>query len=101
VVQFDCHPEASVLCAAKDLGRERRVHCDAIIARFARFLTKLHHYPALGILRYRWNALRKDGLCLPQALKRVLIGKRLSQRWKRCGTKKPELFCATQNSELF
>src|SRR5881397_1553712 len=32
VVQFDCHPEASVLC-------------DAIIARLARFLTKLHHRP--------------------------------------------------------
>jgi len=32
---------------------KRRVSCDAIIARFARFLTKLHHYPALGILRYR------------------------------------------------
>jgi len=41
---------------------KRRVPCDAIIARFARFLTKLHHYPALGILRYRWNALRKNGL---------------------------------------
>src|SRR5437899_12972153 len=23
VVQFDCHPEASVLCAAKDLGKPR------------------------------------------------------------------------------
>ena len=23
VVQFDCHPEASVLCAAKDLGEPR------------------------------------------------------------------------------
>src|SRR5438128_4994145 len=47
VVQFDCHPEASVLCAAKDLASraKRRVPCDAIIARLARFLTKLHHRP--------------------------------------------------------
>src|SRR5207244_9682385 len=45
VVQFDCHPEASVLCAAKDLGepREASRSCDEIIARLARFLTKLHN----------------------------------------------------------
>jgi hypothetical protein len=40
VEQFDCHPEASVLCAAKDLGEPREASRSL---RRARFLTKLHH----------------------------------------------------------
>ena len=55
VVQFDCHPEASVLCAAKDLGepREASRSCDEIIARLARFLTKLHHQHRLRSCTHR------------------------------------------------
>ena len=55
VVQFDCHPEASVLCAAKDLGepREASRSCDEIIAPLARFLTKLHHQHRLRSCTHR------------------------------------------------
>ncbi len=47
VAQFDLSSRASVLCAARDLSepaQRRRVLCDAIIARLARFHIKLSHY---------------------------------------------------------
>src|SRR5437667_2782555 len=98
---------------------KRRVSCDAIIARFARFLTKLHHYPALGDPEVQVERAAEGWVCLPQALNRVYrsaesaappkrrpsrnggtrCGRmgwftsgakaRLSQRWKRCATQTP------------
>jgi hypothetical protein len=45
-----CHPGASALCAAKDLGEpcESSRSLRRNIARLARFLIKLHQYPTLG-----------------------------------------------------
>jgi A/G-specific adenine glycosylase len=48
VVQFDCHPEQAWF-AKRGIWASRakgRVLCDPTIARLARFLTKLHHYPS-------------------------------------------------------
>ena len=47
VVQFACHPEQAVFAQRRIWASraKRRVLCDAEIARLARFLFKLHHYP--------------------------------------------------------
>jgi hypothetical protein len=47
VGQFDCHPEQAFF-ARRRIWASRamcRVLCDTIIARLARFLIKLTHYP--------------------------------------------------------
>jgi len=46
VVQFDCHPEQAFFAQRRIWASraKRRVLCDAIIARLAHLLTKLHHY---------------------------------------------------------
>jgi len=47
VAQFDCHPEQAFF-AQRGIWASRamrRALCDAIIARLARFLIELSHYP--------------------------------------------------------
>src|SRR5882724_5870681 len=46
VVQFDCLPEQAFFAQRRIWASraKRRVLCDAIIARLAHLLTKLHHY---------------------------------------------------------
>src|SRR5438094_10149717 len=52
VVQFPCHPEQAFFAQRRIWASraKRRVSCGAIIARLARFLTKLHHYRKSRIL---------------------------------------------------
>src|SRR6184192_3887810 len=52
VVQFPCHPEQAFFAQRRIWASRatRRVSCGAIIARLARFLTKLHHYRKSRIL---------------------------------------------------
>ena len=52
VVEFDCHPEQAFF-ARRRISAScalRRVLCDAIIARLARFLAKPHYYQSGSIL---------------------------------------------------
>jgi len=73
VVQFDCHPEASVLCAAKDLGEPREA--SRFLRRNNRAFCSLPYQaaplPGIGDPEVQVERAAEGWVCLPQALKRV------------------------------